>query len=182
VDHTAELLALHEKARKISQRVPRGSDLYWDLMDATTLPWEERKRIKDAIRRGKAWKEPEVVVPEVVVPEVVVPEVVVPEDKVVVLPDPWGTITVTPTVPLPVELHYISLAGDHETTRRRLPAKRKPEPEAPPVKVHGRDYIQDYFMIDPTWQHEREISSTVPPSFRTGFPTSTNTFGCLTTC
>ena len=51
---------------------------------------------------------PEVVVPEVVEPEVVVPEVVVPVVEEVVLPDPWGAITVTPTVPLPVEILHKS--------------------------------------------------------------------------
>ena len=56
-DHTEKLYELHEKARVAQEWVPKGGDLYWELMDAQTLPWEERERIKNAIRRAKAYKQ-----------------------------------------------------------------------------------------------------------------------------
>ena len=56
-DHGEKLAELHDKAREAQEWVPQGGDLYWELMDATTLGWGERERIKSAIRRAKAYRQ-----------------------------------------------------------------------------------------------------------------------------
>ena len=97
-DHTEALNRLYDKAREAMTWVPEGGDLYWDLVDATYLGWEDRARIKGAIERAKPFKPkkdrdrpPKVTQ---TVEENVAPLIISVLDK-----------------PHPAETHYITVAG-----------------------------------------------------------------------